>query len=471
MWAQAVWDGTRRRLVLARDRFGVKPLYVVEAGDGIACASEIRALLEAGLAETRPNQPVIRRFLDTGRIDAVAGQTCFADVRQVEAGTFVEYDLGGSLRATRYYSQHAGEAPPGVADERVRELLDDAVRLRLRSDVPVGSCLSGGLDSSSIVALAQRRLAGSGAQLESFTFAAGDPRHDERAYAQSVADATGAKAQVTTEPDDLPAAVDAVSREQDEPFGSASVVAQRQVMALAREHGAKVLLDGQGGDEVLAGYKYYVAARLADELGGGHPVRWGRHLAAARRNALLSTRWLLRATAGELRRRSRGRLRARQVEDVRDHLPALLHYEDRNSMALSIETRLPFLDYRFVELGLALPGEAKIDDGWTKLALRRAFDNDLPELVVWRRDKIQFSVPQDAWLTGPLRELTSDLFASVAFAAREGVDAAALRGRLAAHAFSAVEADLIWRHLSLELWYRAYVDSPRSRAEPLAAGR
>src|SRR5262245_29689640 len=151
MWAQAVWDGTRGRLVLARDRFGVKPLYVVEAGDGIAFASEIRALLEAGLAETRPNQPVIRRFLDTGRIDAVAGQTCFADVRQVEAGTFVEYDLGGSLRATRYYSQHAGEAPPGVADERVRELLDDAVRLRLRSDVPVGSCLSGGLDSSSIV--------------------------------------------------------------------------------------------------------------------------------------------------------------------------------------------------------------------------------------------------------------------------------------------------------------------------------
>ena len=471
MWAQAVWDGTRGRLVLARDRFGVKPLYVVEAGDGIAFASEIKALLEAGLAETRPNQPVLGRFLDTGRIDAVAGQTCFADVRQVEAGTFVEYDLGGALRPTRYYSPHAGEPLPGVVDERVRELLDDAVRLRLRSDVPVGSCLSGGLDSSAIGAFAQRRLARSGAQLESFTFAAGDPRHDERIYAQAVADATGAKPQFTTEPDDLPAAVEAVSREQDEPFGSASVVAQRQVMALAREHGTKVLLDGQGGDEVLAGYKYYVAARLADELGGGHPVRWWRHLAAARRNALLPTRWLLRATAGELRRRGRERLRDRQVEDVRDHLPALLHYEDRNSMAFSIETRLPFLDYRFVELGLALPGEAKIDDGWTKLTLRRALEHDLPALVVWRRDKIQFSVPQDAWLTGPLHELTSDLFASAAFAAREGVDAVSLRDRLARGALSAVEADLIWRHLSLELWYRAYVDSPRTRVEPLAAGR
>jgi asparagine synthase (glutamine-hydrolysing) len=245
------------------------------------------------------------------------------------------------------------------------------------------------------------------------------------------------------------------------------------VMALAREHGAKVLLDGQGGDEVLAGYKYYVAARLADELGGGHPVRWMRHLAAARRNALLPAGWLLRATAGELRRRgrTRERLRAEQLEDVRDHLPALLHYEDRSSMAFSIEARLPFLDYRFVELGLALPGEAKIDDGWTKLALRRAFDADLPAEVVWRRDKVQFSVAQDAWLTGPLRELTSDLFASAGFAAREGVDAAALRGRLAADGLSASEADLIWRHLSLELWYRAYVDSPRARAEPLAAGR
>ncbi len=473
MWAQTIWDGARARLVLARDRFGVKPLYVVENADGIAFASEIKALLEASVAATRPNQAVIRRFLETGRIDAMAGQTCFADVRQVEAGTFVEYDLGGPLRPTRYYSPHAGESATGEDGERVRGLLDDAVRLRLRSDVPVGSCLSGGLDSSSIAALAQRRLAGSGVRLESFTFAAGDPPHDERRYAQAVADATGARARFAAQPDDLPAAVEAVSREQDEPFGSASVVAQRQVMALAREHGTKVLLDGQGGDEVLAGYKYYVAARLADELRSGRPVSWARNLVAGRRNALLSAGWLLRATAGELRRRRHTgeRLREEQLEDVREHLPALLHYEDRNSMAFSIETRLPFLDYRFVELGLALPGKTKIDDGWTKLALRRAFDADLPAQVVWRRDKVQFSVPQDAWLAGPLRELTSDLFSSAAFAAREGVDAAALRGRSRADGLSASEADLVWRHLSLELWYRAYVDSPRARAEPLAAGR
>jgi asparagine synthase (glutamine-hydrolysing) len=243
-------------------------------------------------------------------------------------------------------------------------------------------------------------------------------------------------------------------------------------MALAREHGSKVLLDGQGGDEVLAGYKYYVAARLADELAAGHPAQWARGVAAARRNALLPLRWLLRATAGELRRRhGRERLQERQVEDVRNHLPALLHYEDRNSMACSIETRLPFLDFRFVELALALPGQAKIDDGWTKLALRRAFEDDLPEEVVWRRDKIQFSVPQDRWLRGPLRELASDLFESAGFAGREGVDAAAVRERFAGGLDSAVDADHVWRHLALELWYRTYVDSPRTGTPPLVAAR
>ena len=141
-------------------------------------------------------------------------------------------------------------------------------------------------------------------------------------------------------------------------------------------------------------------------------------------------------------------------------------------MAFAIETRLPFLDYRVVEFGLGLPGAAKIDGGWTKLALRRAFDADLPKHVVWRRDKIQFSVPQDEWLSGPLREPASDLFASAGFAGRDGVDAPAVRSLLARGIRSALDADRVWRHLSLELWYRAYVDSPRRPTTPplVAAG-
>jgi asparagine synthase (glutamine-hydrolysing) len=428
----------------------VKPLYYARGSGTLAFASEIKALLGAGLAEAAPNAEVLRIFLRTGRIDVLPGQTCFSTVRQLEPGTFMEVGLDGETRPTRFYELEP-RAPRGDAAEELRALLEDSIRLRLRSDVPVGGCLSGGLDSSAITALAARDLAGG---FRTFTYAAGEGAANERAHAERVVRATGAEANVVgIALDDLPGMLLSIASEQDEPIGAGSVVAQRQVMARAHERGMKVLLDGQGGDEVLAGYTYYAAARLAGLVRHLRLVGWAREFAAIRRNMMQDGAWLARATLGELRRGPE-RLRTAQRTDIREHLPALLHYEDRNSMTFSIETRLPFLDYRVVELGLGLADADKIDHGWTKLALRRAMQDLLPAETAWRRDKVQFTAPHGEWLDGPLRELAADVLT----VERDGLaddGGAGVDGR--------------WRRLALELWYRSYVDRvPKARSEELA---
>src|SRR6266545_4886884 len=436
MWGMAIWDGERRRLVLSRDRFGVKPLYFADA-DQFVFASELKAILASGAVTPTENEAAVATFLETGRIDVRGGETSFAGVCQVEPGCYVVRSLDGAAAQRRYYDLVARVRPARATE--LLDVLDDAVALRLRSDVPVGSSLSGGVDSSAVVALAQRRL-GPRWPMHTFTFAS-RAADDETEFAALVARHVGAGNVATEVPDlPLPDLLAQLVWEQDEPIGSGSVLAQRQVMERAHEDGLKVLLDGQGGDEVLAGYKYYVATNLADLLARG---------------------WLVRATAGELRARPRAasRLRSKQIEDVFEHLPALLHYEDRNSMAHSIETRLPFLDYRVVELALCLPNEANIDAGWTKVALRRAITPLLPPEIVWRREKVQFSAPQRAWLRGPLRELALDSLSSQGAGAAARQATAALLDETA----PATALDHVWRLLAVEVWRDVCVRSSEHR--------
>jgi asparagine synthase (glutamine-hydrolysing) len=461
MWGMAIWDAQRRTLVLSRDRFGVKPLYYETLDDGVVFASEIKALTATGSATT-PNEQPLRRFLQTGRIDVSGDRTCFSTIKQVEPGTFVEWPLGGRSSTTRYYRLQPLD---NASADTVAELLDDAVTLRLRSDVPVGSCLSGGLDSSALVALAQSHLDDAGARMHTFTFAAGGPL-DESRHAASVARAVGAEPHVIGPQPDLVAQVESVAAEQDEPFGSGSVLAQRLVMSLAAEHGVTVLLDGQGGDEVFAGYRYYAGARLGEQLRSLRVRSWLRELRAQASTGAGSVRWLARASVAHAR--TPDALRKLQLEDVHEHLPALLHYEDRNSMAFSIETRLPFLDYRIVELGLGLSGDAKIAGGWTKLALRRAIEPRLPHEIVWRRDKVQFAAPQASWLEGPLRELARECLLPADD--RPVADPVAARSLLERSGpLGEADADRLWRLLSLELWYRTHVDA--RPAVPVTAHR
>lgn len=451
MWGMAIWDVAERRLVLSRDRFGIKPLYYAVKDGVLAFASEIGALLATGVPGIGENEAALDDFLTTGRIDVRGAETSFAGIRQLEPGTTAVSSLDGAFAVERYYDieRRLATAEPG----ELLDALDSSVALRLRSDVPLGSSLSGGLDSSSVVALAQRRI-GAANPMRAFTFGS-RAADDEREFAGSVVRHVGAEG-IVVEVDEtpLPELLEQVVREQEEPIGSGSILAQRQVMKSAREGGVTVMLDGQGGDEVFAGYRYYHGASLADDLARLHVRRWASELRAAAALGGQDPRWLLRATVGELRRGAPGgsRLRRKQLEDVRLHLPALLHYEDRNSMTFSIETRLPFLDYRVVELGLALPNEEKIRDGWTKLELRRAVEPLLPREIVWRRDKVQFSAPQESWLAGPLRELAADLLGST----RAGSEGNRLSRVVAAGGAVGRDADAVWRHLAVEVWREAF---------------
>jgi asparagine synthase (glutamine-hydrolysing) len=309
-----------------------------------------------------------------------------------------------------------------------------------------------------------------------------------------VVEAAGAEPHwITFDGDRLVADLPRIVEAQGEPFGSTSMAAQWYVMRAAREAGLTVMLDGQGGDEVLAGYRGHIGERLADLLSGGSFAALSSELAAFRPS--LGTRPLVSALARPfaperiqrlVRARARGsaalvhpelrstgepespngspfpdRLRRyQQLLLQRRGLPELLRYEDRNSMDHSLEARLPFLDYRLVELAFSLPGEQLIQHGRTKAILRRALHDLLPASVAARTDKLGFVTPEGRWLRGPLGDLAGDVFASQRFAERGFVDANAAQRRLRRHRRGEVDAGFeLWRALNVELWARAYLDA------------
>ena len=499
MWAIALWDGRKRRLFCSRDRFGVKPFYYRLAGDRFAFASEPGAFRADPETRLEPNGPIVRDYLEQAYLDHT-DETFFAGIRRLPPAHCLVFDDRG-LRLSRYWSLEPREAPAEDAAEAVRELFLDSLRLRLRSDVPIGTCLSGGLDSSSIVVGVDRLLRTEhenalavGDRQRTFTVFFEERGYDERPYADAVVERTQTDAHWVTFTDrelagDLPRIVEA----QGEPFGSTSIAAGWYVLRAAKQAGLTVMLDGQGGDEVLAGYRAHLGFRLADLLATGRLRALRAELAGARAQhgtgALLTS--MSRPFAPEaltrvVRARSRGaatlahsdlrstaapasangsafpdRLRRhQQLILTRRGLPELLRYEDRNSMAHSLEARVPFLDYRLVELCFSLPGDELIRRGRTKDVLRRALGDLLPPQVRERRDKIGFVTPEKRWFRDGLGELAADVFASRAFAERGLVDAAAARKRLERHRHGEVDAGMeLWRALNVELWARAFCDS------------
>jgi asparagine synthase (glutamine-hydrolysing) len=508
MWAMILWDPERRRLVASRDRLGVKPLYFRRTPRAILFASEVQALARTASVHDgdtwRPGPDVraVRDFLERGLSDHSAA-TFVAGVESLPAGHHLVVE-DGAARTVRYWSPPAlsEDARPTSAAtrdgdarlvEEFRATFDDAVRLRLRSDVPLGSCLSGGLDSSAIVrTTAMLRDAGSGAheQVAQYAFHARFPGDaiDESRYAELVATQSGVDLVYATAPTDLWARLEDVMSAQGEPFASTSVLAQHTVMEAAHASGLKVMLDGQGADETLGGYEPYLGVRLAGLAGRGHVggawrdlVRQARHLRldrlAARTirgiggpglrsvlRAAMPGRWgiALGPALRDVDTLARwhdlpGTPLARQLwqDTVSESLPALLRYEDRNSMAFAIEARVPFLDYRLVELANRLPDRLRISGTTRKRILRRAMDGRLPAEVVHRRDKMGFFVPQSRWL--------SQIEPQAAAYLRGGrltelgwVDAAEIERLLAEPARRNVE---LWRALNVERWVRRLEDA------------
>jgi asparagine synthase (glutamine-hydrolysing) len=511
MWAFAIWDRERRELFLTRDRFGVKPLYYVATGQTFAFASEIKALVGRYALPFAPEPLAIYKFLVDGRLpDPQHGATFFAGVRSLPPGHCMRVAEGSPAAPRRYYDvalpdgHHRAHAPETII-AAYRDLFIDAVRLELRSDVAVGTCLSGGIDSSSIVCAVNRLMSQDGLSAAQIgarqkTFSAvyeSEGRYNERRHIERVLRATTADGHfVVPTVERLLADLERLTWHQDEPFQSTSIFAQWCVMGLARERGVTVLLDGQGADELLAGYRPY-ARYLGDLLRGGRgatllaevaalSARSGQPALPLLRNALI---FALPAPAVELAYVGRQFLRARSTvlrpdfadayrrvdlvdipswceQETLDHhlrdavmassLPHLLRYEDRNSMAFSIEARVPFLDHRLVEFVFQCAPHLRIRQGWTKWVHRQAMEGLLPDAIAWRSDKVGFETPEDAWQRD-LLAARPDLFADGA-ACSAYLDLPAVRHAVEEWCARGGDTRQVWRWISLEVWLRVWGD-------------
>jgi len=500
IWALALWDAAEKKLVLSRDPFGVKPLYLAERNGDVYFASEIKALLEVPGVGREPEPRALRDFLAHGLVDH-SDETFYRGIRRVPAAHVVTIQRGVA-RQVRFWQPQAFStdssfkrqaADAGLIDE-LRQRIVNAVALQLRSDVPIGSCLSGGVDSSTIVSVAAAlrdgrlnadRLHAERDRQPQLAFFAEfrEPGLDEREYVDSVVAATGVELRtVTPTAADFAELLPIVLDQQDEPIGSASVVVQYSVMRLARDSGVTVLLDGQGSDELFAGYPPFLGPRLGGALRSGYLAGVARALSerpnlipATIRYALLGARkrpawlggdrkpsWLgpRLATTETLHRIPEPRTDGTVLNQwlwqqlTGDGLPALLRYEDRNSMAFGLEARVPFLDLPLVEFALRLPDRLKISGNRRKVALLRAMDGIVPAPVLGRRDKIAFTPPQRRWLRElepRLRPLGEAPVVEAEGYVRPGTLAGALRGLGRDDADGVVS----WRMLVSEMWLRS----------------
>lgn len=495
MFAFAIWDRVRQELFCARDRFGVKPFYYTVAGGRFRFASEIKALLLDPDVARAPNHERVLDFLAFGVGDHTP-ETMFDGIFQLPPGCFLAVSPATGLGTVRRWYEPAPADLGGEAvEDAIGDRLRDSVSLRLRSDVPVGTCLSGGLDSSSIVSIASSLRQSAGAPPpDSFTARCEDPSLDEMHYVRTLVAETGSRNHdVLPTGSDVTDGLDRVLWHMDEPFHAASVLAQSKVMQLARKAGVTVLLDGNGGDEVFAGYHYMYPGLFYSLVRGGRFFSAGRELLARRRLHRVSpARTLIDVLRLSLPRRLRGRtlpswlnpelgtprrplpertLHGQQLYGLKVWpLPFYLHHEDRNSMSFALEARVPFLDYRVVEAGLALRPDELVRRGMTKWALRKAMAGSLPKEIVERTAKQGFSTDEASWLRGGLGADVEEIFRSATTADRPYFRPEALLRALEAHRAGAGDPAELWRAFCVERWLRLFIDPPRLAAPPALPG-
>jgi len=492
MWSFAIYDRERQRLFCSRDRFGVKPFYYFSAPGLLVFGSEIKQILEYPGIPRRANDRVAFDYLELGLQDHT-DETFFCGIRQLPGGHSLHIDLANPLLAVcveRYWELPLEDDLALSEDdcvERFRELFSRAVNWRMRSDVPVGSCLSGGLDSSSIVALAVS--AKSEPEFHTFSSCFEQETFDERPFIREVVAATKANFHaVFPQAQGMWNDLNCLIWHHDEPLGGTSVYAQWCVMRAARRAGVPVLLDGQGGDEILCGYRKFYFFYLWHRLKRGDLRRfaaaaaWSRNRSQRRwdwnhakryASSLLGARSesaVARLCDSDFVERSReypgadigpGKsVRERQRDDlIRYSVPALLHCEDRNSMAHSVESRVPMLDYELATFAVNCPIDLKLRGGWTKWILREALKGTLPESIRTRRTKLGFETPQEQWLTddscGVIRAMAQDSDFRISRILSAKKVQRELRVFLEGKA-GRLTSNEIFRVMNLELWARAF---------------
>jgi asparagine synthase (glutamine-hydrolysing) len=483
MWAFLLHDRRRGVLFGSRDRFGVKPLYRHRGRDAVLFASEIKAIRASGMYEAAPDWKVASSFLHRGHAPTpdTVNATFFAGIEQVPAGSAFELHGDGKLTEWHYWSLDALDREPvGDPAREFAELFEDSVRLRMRSDVPVGVSLSGGLDSTGIIAAVARMRAASTTpllddSLQAFSYISTE--FDESSYITETIAATNARLhRVEIDPVRLWDQLDEVLWYHDEPLHSPTALISYEIYRLAARHGVKVVLCGQGADESLAGYTSYFVDYWRTLIAGGRVGRTWREISAYSAahggsatgrlrdvltyNAREAASRMVRASTRAERRRRRLREDASRwfTPDLVNRLdepdgarvdasldavlrrsvelgplPLYLRIEDRNSMAHSVEARLPFMDYRLVSLAFRLPPEWKLRGPYNKYVQREAMRGRMPEGVRTRMDKMGFPSPVRSWFRGPFYEALQDMLGSAAVRERGIYNVATIRADLERH--------------------------------------
>ncbi|MBN1294731.1 MAG: asparagine synthase (glutamine-hydrolyzing) [Candidatus Latescibacteria bacterium] len=500
MWAFAIWDTKSRRLFVVRDRFGIKPLYYTFKNGTFAFASEPKALLCLDQISHDPDNRAIADYLVHSRVDCF-DWTFFSDIKRLEPGCYFDIPIDGqslpepkrwwNLAETLYTVSENG------SEEQFLELFRSSVKLRLRSDVPIGTCLSGGLDSTAVVCVARPWLTSSNQKTYSAMYDSSF-NEDESKYIDEVAKFTHLENYpVYPSAEDLLKHIEEFIRFQDEPFVSTSQFAQFKVFQTAKNNGTTVTLDGQGADEALAGYQYLHHVYVAGLLRSNRFGKALRELSAFRAVTGTSYRVSVPAVIGGLfthrtmirlaNRYDPGRSISWIKPDIVNSassinapespgsldwlnkrlyelftvssLPALLRYEDRNSMACSVEARLPFLDHRLVSFMFSLPPEQKIRDGWTKHIMRKTLHGIIPESIRTRTDKIGFTTPEARWFRQDLLPFIRNTLNSETTKKRGFYDIPKLIYLVNRHASGKINASkTLWRALNCELWFRQFID-------------
>jgi asparagine synthase (glutamine-hydrolysing) len=518
MFAFAVWDSRRRQLFLARDRLGIKPLYVWQGAEGLVFGSELKAVLGAPWVPCDWDPEAIDDFLTYEYIPAP--RTVVAGVRKLPAASWLLLEDAphrGAVEPHRYWRIEApsDSVSIGEAEAAIRDGLGSSVRRRLMADVPLGAFLSGGVDSSIVVGLMAGEV---GPGVHTFSMGFEDRSYDELRYARMVAErfrTDHSEEQVTP---DILGLAEPLARAYDEPFGDVSAFPTYLISAMARRH-VTVALSGDGGDELFAGYDHYRAHRWASRIRWA-TQRWGwsavdrvltalppqpqkkgvvntlaRFVEGVRRpEDLEHARWLVFWDVAERRAlytdEARARVAARDCfayyrelldegaaqgftgldrqlyADVRGYLADdILAKVDRASMAASLEVRVPFLDHEFVETAMRVPAAMKLRHGTTKWVLRRAFASLLPAAIA-ARGKEGFSIPMKQWLARELQPLMRDLLSRERLAARGLFDADVVERLMSEHvAGRRNHAHRLWCLMSLELSMASLEAAVRRRGD------
>ena len=512
MFAFCIWDARLRKMLLVRDRFGKKPLYYANIPQGLYFGSELKCLRVAGVPlEIDPD--ALRLYFQFNQIPDP--YSVFRSVRKLEPGGWLECDAQGNVRTGRYWKLPVpvAETPPGLSEAeacaRIRDKFDEAVRIRMIADVPLGAFLSGGIDSSSVVASMALQ---SGERVKTFSIGFEEAAFNELKYAELVARKYDTDHhEVVVKPDSV-ALTERLVRQFDEPFADSSAIPTFIVSEFAAKH-VKVALSGDGGDELFGGYESFqvvqklavwdkvpglarrAISKLAEALpysarGKNYLYMVSRQTSLARylesnyapylmRKQLLEPEWMLPADEQFLARTFSNCL----PPEGSDALSEALYFEatsklsgdmlvkvDRMSMAVSLEVRSPMLDHELADIAASIPHAYKIRNGQGKYILIRALGDRLPEKLL-NRPKMGFAIPLSGWLRGPLRDLVRDHLMSRRFFDRRIASPQFVEQLLNEHQTGRRDNHTwIWALLVLEMWFREFESSLASHgAETVAA--